>query len=264
VNILITDPIGKRTGFDPNNGLINEIDWSTYTGPNTDAQVINIPNQATGEYVVTVFGIDDGNYSINVMGVLADGIMASSQWINGTITKGQMLVAFVNDSQVSYAVGVSPLKSVFGQGYNVPVNLTIFNTGSSTENFNVMLCVNSTTVDTELILALLNGTSATIACTWNTTSSAYGNYTLSAYTYAAGNNYTCSFPVHVGVPGDISGPTQGVYDGTCNMRDIQYLIAYFNTRPSSPNWKPNADINNDGTVNMRDIQIAILDFNKHE
>jgi hypothetical protein len=71
-------------------------------------------------------------------------------------------------------------------------------------------------------------------------------------------------PVHVGVPGDISGPTLGVYEGTCNMRDIQYLILYFNTNPSSPTWKPNADINNDGTVNMRDIQIAILNFNKHE
>jgi len=36
------------------------------------------------------------------------------------------------------------------------------------------------------------------------------------------------------------------------------------TNPSSPNWKPNADVNNDGVCNMRDIQIAILNFNKHE
>jgi hypothetical protein len=80
----------------------------------------------------------------------------------------------------------------------------------------------------------------------------------------ADNNCTCSFTVHIGVPGDVSGPTQGVYDGTCNMRDIQYLILRFNTNPSSPNWNPNADVNGDNTVNMRDIQIAILNFNKHE
>ena len=49
-----------------------------------------------------------------------------------------------------------------------------------------------------------------------------------------------------------------------DMRDINYTILLFNTNSSSPNWKPNADINNDGTVNMRDIQIAILNFNKHE
>jgi len=70
--------------------------------------------------------------------------------------------------------------------------------------------------------------------------------------------------VHVGVPGDVSGPTIGVYDGTANMRDINYMIQLFNTNLSSPNWKPNADVNNDGTVNMRDIQIAILNFGKHE
>ena len=89
-------------------------------------------------------------------------------------------------------------------------------------------------------------------------------HVVSGETNTANNNFTCSVPVHVGVPGDISGPTVGVYDGTTNMRDIQYLILYFNTNPSSPNWKPNADINNDGTVNMRDIQIAILNFNQHE
>jgi hypothetical protein len=100
---------------------------------------------------------------------------------------------------------------------------------------------------------------------------AYGNYTIEAAvepvlgeTNTANNNCTCDMPVHVGVPGDISGPIQGVYDGICNMKDIQYLILYFNTNPTSPNWKPNADVNNDGTVNMRDIQIAILNFNKHE
>jgi hypothetical protein len=78
------------------------------------------------------------------------------------------------------------------------------------------------------------------------------------------NNYTCPVRVHVGVPGDVSSPTQGVYDGLVNMRDIYYIILLFNTDPSSPNWKPNADINNDGTVNMRDIQIPVLNFNKHE
>ena len=48
------------------------------------------------------------------------------------------------------------------------------------------------------------------------------------------------------------------------MRDIKYIISLFNTTPISPNWNPNADINNDGIVNMRDVQIPILNFNKHE
>ena len=78
------------------------------------------------------------------------------------------------------------------------------------------------------------------------------------------NNYTSTVVLHVGVPGDISGPTQSVFDGTTNMRDVQYLVLLFATKPLSPNWNPNADINNDATVNMRDISIASLNFNKHE
>jgi hypothetical protein len=68
----------------------------------------------------------------------------------------------------------------------------------------------------------------------------------------------------VGIPGDVSGPTVGVYDKTVNMRDIQYMILLFNAKPGSTNWNPNADVNNDGVVNMRDIQIAIINFNLRE
>jgi hypothetical protein len=115
------------------------------------------------------------------------------------------------------------------------------------------------------------GGTQTKTCVWNTTGFGYGNYTLEGAadivpgeTDVADNNRTCKVQVHVGVPGDVSGPTSGAYDGTCNMRDIAYLILCFNTNPSSPNWKPNADINNDGTVNMRDISIAVINFNQHE
>jgi hypothetical protein len=48
------------------------------------------------------------------------------------------------------------------------------------------------------------------------------------------------------------------------MKDIAYLVMLFNTKPTSPNWNPNADVDNNGVVNMRDIAIAILNFNLHE
>jgi hypothetical protein len=48
------------------------------------------------------------------------------------------------------------------------------------------------------------------------------------------------------------------------MKDIAYLVILFNTKPTSPNWNPNADVNNDGVCNMKDIAIAIINFNKHE
>jgi hypothetical protein len=122
------------------------------------------------------------------------------------------------------------------------------------------------------ILTLAAGDSESQMFEWNTTTSlAYGNYTLkgcadvvAGETNTANNNYTCPIPVHVGVPGDVSGTTPGVYDGITNMKDIAYLVSLFNTRPSSPNWQPNADVNNDGVVNMKDIAIAVAYFNQRE
>jgi len=161
-------------------------------------------------------------------------------------------------------------KTIIGQGYGGNVTVTAQYLGDFTENFNVATYANLTVIGA-LNFDLTGGSTASKIVVWNTTGFAYGNYTLQAAadlvpgeTDIVNNIYTCPVPVHVGVPGDISGPTQGVYDGTTNMRDISYLILLFTTKPSSPNWNPNADVNNDGTVNMRDIQIPILNFNKHE
>jgi len=100
------------------------------------------------------------------------------------------------------------------------------------------------------------------------------NYTDTLRLYAVRGNLSAATSVtflsdtpvivHVHILGDVSSSTPGVCDGRVDMRDISYLVIRFNTKPSSANWNPNADINNDATVNMRDISIAILNFNKHE
>ena len=186
--------------------------------------------------------------------------------------------AFITAAVVTSPLGVHDVattnltsaKTVIGQGYGGNVTVTAQNHGDFAENFNVTTYAN-TTKTTDVNFVLTNGTTQAKTFVWNTTGFAYGNYTLKGVADIvpgeidiADNNYTCGVPVHVGVPGDVSGPTVGAYDKTCNMRDINYLIQLFNTNPSSPNWKPNADVNNDGTVNMRDIQIAIINFNRSE
>ena len=160
---------------------------------------------------------------------------------------------------------VTVSKSTVGQGYSIQINATAENHGDSEETFNMTIYANGTAIETKEI-TLMNGSSTTTTFAWNTTDFGYGNYTISPYVwpvpYEATDNYTQT--VHVGVPGDISGPTPSVYDGKCNMRDISYLIIRFNSNSGSANWNPNADVNDDGVVNMRDITIAILNFNKHE
>jgi len=165
---------------------------------------------------------------------------------------------------------ITPSKNVVAEGHSVSVNATILNQGDFSETFDVTFYANGTKIET-LPVALENGASTNLSFTWNTSGFAYGNYTISAVADtvpneadATDNNCTRNTPVHIGVPGDISGPTLGVYDGKCDMRDVSYLIVRFNTKPDSANWNANTDINNDATVNMRDISIAILNFNQHE
>jgi hypothetical protein len=166
---------------------------------------------------------------------------------------------------------VTLFKTVIGQGYVGNVSAATANSGDYSEGFGITAYANQSTVVAVMNTSLASGGSTVLTLTWNTTTASYGTYEISVVAdivlgevYVGDNSFTCSVLVHVGVPGDVSGATWGVYDGTVNMRDITYDILYFNTNLNSPNWKPNADINNDGTVNMRDIQIQILNFNKHE
>ena len=165
--------------------------------------------------------------------------------------------------------GAASPKTIIGQGYNATVQVSLENHGWQSCTTNVTVYVHTTVLSTFSNLTMPGREQMILNSTWQTTAYAFGNYTLSAVAApipgeedTTDNSY--NWTVHLGIPGDTSGPTQGVYDGTCNMRDIQYLILLFNTNPSSPNWNPNADVNNDLVCNMRDIQIAILNFNKHE
>jgi hypothetical protein len=165
---------------------------------------------------------------------------------------------------------VEPFKTVVGKSYTCTINVSTENQGVYEVTFNVTTYANDTPF-ASAAATVAAGDSNVVTLTWNTALFAYGNYTLKGVagtlpgeTDTADNTYTSVIQVHVGVPGDVSGPIQGVYDKIVNMRDISYMILLFNTRPTSPNWNPNVDVNNDGVVNMRDISIAIINFNKHE
>jgi hypothetical protein len=186
--------------------------------------------------------------------------------------------AFITAAVVTSPLGVHDVattnltsaKTVIGQGYGGNVTVTAQNHGDFAENFNVTTYANTTkTTDKNFVLA--NGTTQAKTFVWNTTGFAYGNYTLLGAADVvpgeidvADNNYTCTYSVHVGVPGDVSSSVPGVYDKKVDMKDVASLVILFNTKPTSPNWNPNADVDNNGVVNMIDIAIAILNFNKHE
>ena len=164
---------------------------------------------------------------------------------------------------------VLPSKSIVGQGYNVTIEVRVENQGWEPKTTSITFHVNATVIATCTNLAMTGRNQTILNAIWQTATYTKGNYTtrivadtVSGETDITDNN--CTWMIHVGVPGDVSGSTQGVYDGIVNMRDIQYMILLFNAKPGSTNWNPNADVNNDLVVNMRDINIAIMNFNKHE
>jgi hypothetical protein len=162
---------------------------------------------------------------------------------------------------------VTPSKTVVGQSYSLSIYVTVKNQGDTIETFNVTLYANTTSIATQTV-TLTSGNPTTVTFAWNTSGFAKGNYTISAYawpvqgeTHTTDNNCPGG-TVLVNVAGDVSGSIQGVPDGIVNVRDINYLVQLFMTKPTSPNWNPNADINGDLVVNIRDIYTAVQNFLK--
>jgi len=154
---------------------------------------------------------------------------------------------------------VTSSKTVVGRGFNVAINVTVANYGSYSETFMVTAYVDATEIASQNV-TLLSGNSATITLIWNTTSFAYGNYTISAHAWpvpdeinTANNNFTGGI-VKVTIPGDING------DGTVDISDAAQIgINWQHTVPPAP---ANADINSDGIIDISDAAIVGVNWQK--
>lgn len=203
-------------------------------------------------------------------------IIASASVVQGEVNiannyrqTANLLTLLYNGHDIA-VTEVEPSKTIVGQGYGAVVKVVVKNYGVFSETSTTAVYANSTIIWLQIDY-LTSGSSATLSLVWNTSSFAIGNFSISAFVEPVldesdiiDNQRISDVPVHTGIPGDISSSIQSTYDGIVNMRDIYYLILLFNTKPSSSNWNPNADVNNDLVVNMRDINIAIMNFNKQE
>jgi hypothetical protein len=189
-------------------------------------------------------------------------VACGTVYVGSFDNKVYAFAASVHDVAITDAAS----KTVIGRGYNASISVTMANPGDFPETFKVTVSANMTIVSqTQVTLACK--ISAVVTLKWNTTSFAYGNYTLVASadrvsgeldTDLANNNYTCPVTVHVGVPGDVTGIVPGVFDGRVDIRDITYLVMNFLATT------PNLDVNDDGIVNIMDITLAILNFYRQE
>ncbi len=167
---------------------------------------------------------------------------------------------------------VSRSKPIVGKGYLTLVTVTMNDEGDYDEISNLTIYANQNPIPNASfqLIGFLSGQQTVVTFTWNADGFSYGNYTLTAVLDAVPNesdlddNTGCCQNIRIGVPGDVSSITPGVPDGLVNMRDVAYLVSLFNSKPSSSNWNPNADINSDDVCNIRDIAIAVFYFNQHD
>jgi outer membrane protein assembly factor BamB len=140
-------------------------DGKVYVG--SDDYSVYCLNASTGAYV---WSYTTGERVISSPAV-ADGIVYVGSWDRKVYAFGP-----VHDVAVT---AVTPSRTVVGQGFLLPINVTVKDEGTYTENFNVTLYYNDNVIDKrETTLTTMDST--TLAFTWNTTDVPLGNYTISA------------------------------------------------------------------------------------
>jgi hypothetical protein len=165
-------------------------------------------------------------------------------------------------------------KTIVGEGYALPINVIVQNLGNFTETFDIDVYANTTLIY-EQPLTLTAGSISNLTLNVNTTGLAHCNYAMSICGQVipgetdTTDNMLIDGTVLIGVPCDVTGPTPGVPDSVCNMRDIGYFCSTFGCTPSDPDWDPNCDVTGptlrvpDNAVNMRDIGMACSNFGQH-
>jgi hypothetical protein len=211
---------------------------------------------AAGESSLDLFS--DNPYS-NEIKLAADPQEPEVISIPNVAISGHVTVSQDPPDPVTHAL---PSKTVVGQGYNLPIDVTTTNGGDLPETLNVASYANAIEIGKQAV-ALSNGSSTTVTFVWNTTGFANGNYTIvaqatpaSTQTTAAGAVVTDAWAI-VTMPGDING------DFKVGLPDLVILAQAFGSKPSGSNWNPNADIDGNNAVGLSDLVILAQHYGQH-
>ncbi len=189
---------------------------------------------------------------------------ATLNWVETNDLENHIKVAVLSILRVSptpvhdiATLSVTCSKTIVGQGYTTQIYVTVRNLGDFTENFNVTVFANTTTVE-KRETTLTEKTQTSLTFTWITTDFAKGNWTISAYAEPVPqetntmNNTLIDGSVKVTTPGDVNT------DGVVNVTDAAGVSAHWYPGPpiGPLGYDPNFDINNDGLINVNDAAIV--------
>jgi hypothetical protein len=271
--VCFMDSEGRRTGY--YDGIaFSDIPDSTYSGMDSDPQLVKI-REPLGIYTVELVGTENASYkfefanmALNYKNVrIPEGFIHENETISYIVKVFQdgSMKAYDYDKYSEHDLGILSMatsKTLLMQSGTADLNVSVFNWGNFTENFNVTVYANATIIETREV-ALTSGNWLSLTYSWSLSGIDYGKYTISSYSWPVSgeidtmdNTYTYGL-VSVTIMGDING------DGTVNILDAIVLGNAFLATPASPNWNPNADINNDNAVNILDAIALSNHFLQH-
>jgi hypothetical protein len=152
---------------------------------------------------------------------------------------------------VDQPISLVPLKTVVGQGYILPLNVSLINLDDPPWAFDVTLSTNAMTIGTETGVNVSG--SSILSFTWNTTNFQYGNYNLNV----TAGNLTAESSVVLTIPGDING------DFKVSLVDLVLLANAYGSHPIDMKWNPNADLNGNGVVGLSDLVMLAQHYGQH-
>jgi peptide/nickel transport system substrate-binding protein len=262
--VCFIDSEGRRTGFF-NGTVYQDIPNSTYTGVDSDPQLVKIRNPL-GTYTVELIGIENGSYEFEFVNIALDykKVWMKEGYIheNETITymvrvyEDGTLKVYSLDKFSPYDLGITSIslsETVVGEGFDISINARIFNYGDFTENFNVTVCANMTEIE-KVEINLASGKPIVIALTWNTAGFAKGNYTVKAIADTLPEEIdvednTFDGWVLVTYVGDFNGDFRVDY-----LDDRIFGRAYI-TYGQTGEIDPRCDLNDDGKIDYLDDRI---------
>ena len=270
VDLLIMDPDSLITSK-----LLNEILGASYNefDANGDGSVdkeATILHRKTGDYFITVIAqpnaLPNDTYTLKVSAGNTSLILAEN--VSVSDIPSQPYIVTSNETTIiprldPHDIGIRQLitsKTVVGQGFSLPVNVTIFNYGNFTEAFNVTFYANATFITTLSNITVASRNTVDIDFAWITIGFAKGNYTINAFAEPVlGENYTednmlGSDQVIVTIPGDLNG------DKIVDIYDAIILANHFEFDRYHPSWDSNVDINNDEIIDIYDAILLAANY----
>lgn len=147
VDILVTNPAGKKIGFAPSlNSVVNQIgEFANYTGPGTEPQIIEIDQASPGDYSITGIGTGTGPYTLTIEHFTEDGELLDSRETSGIISPGQTISEVDTIAQPAI-ITINPNNRGAIATISIITNGTIPVAILSTPNFDATTQINRTSI----------------------------------------------------------------------------------------------------------------------